>query len=64
MDKLCNDEKECNSISQILKLQATVIPKKKLLDKDMFDMSGLKKSKKSKKTNNKNKNKKSNKKKY
>ena len=59
MDKLCNDEKECNSISQILKLQATIIPKKKLLDKDMFDMSGLKKSKKSNK-----KNKKSNKKIY
>jgi len=59
MDKLCDDEKECNSISKILKLQATIIPKKKLLDKDMFDMSGLKKSKKSNK-----KNKKSNKKIY
>mgnify|MGYP003667485802 FL=1 len=50
MDNLYNDEKECNSISQILKLQAKVIPKKKLLDKDMFDMPGLKKSKKTKKS--------------
>tara|TARA_R110000744_G_scaffold97453_2_gene188286 strand:+ start:3687 stop:3860 length:174 start_codon:yes stop_codon:yes gene_type:complete len=50
MDNLYNDEKECNSISQILKLQAKVIPKKKLLDKDMFDMSGLKKSNKTKKS--------------
>jgi hypothetical protein len=39
MDNLCNHEKECNSISKILKLQAKTIPKKKLLDKDMFDMS-------------------------
>ena len=68
MNKLCNDEKECNSISQILKLQAKIVPKKKLNDKDLFDMSALKISKKSNnktktktKTNKSNKSKKTNK---